>query len=692
VTLGAESIIQNGMSYVLTAGTVPVSTAWGTLIPGSCTGNGNGQYQAYTATTCTVTLGTSPASPGHFAVSGGITSCPVVATSPGTSLDIHLSGPFAEEAYIIAVTTGSTTDSITFCTRNAWNNGNAARVMQGGPVSEAFVSNAAIGVGWPVAYIIDGAFSSTQLAFSNCVGGGVGACNGNGSTGNILASGTAVTIYSAALITGSGNGATNTATLATNIMPLTLADNLVGAPAAEISMEGIRLVCGQWTPNDYSVPSSCLQMNDVGGTPLPYMMRFGNGASSGNPSLALLHTDAGYWEDTMYLTDGPTRSLMYLLHSQTTTSIFQTNDSFGNLSFTHTGSPFYDETLNWSETFNALAYEVGGSLGIAGQVLTSAGPTGLTMWAAIPWATPGTIGSTTPNSGAFTTLSSSSTTTLAAATTIGGNAVCLVTGTNCPADGISGGTTGYVAIFGTSSTITSGIALGTTGSDIPQLSSGLLASSIVPWGSPGTIGSITPNSGAFTTLTATSLALGSSPPTCGAGVSGCGAFAEAGTAVTPAAGVDTIRADSSHLFMVDLNGGSEFTSLMNFSTVNLASSAAGGVTGLLPNANIANPYTAISNPITSATGGSGTGTITCLTAACTNLRGTYSVAGGTFTTGTFLTLVWPTTTAAYACTITQNGGAGLGVGNSVATATGVSFSNTATLLGTTVTVNYNCQP
>jgi len=692
VTLGAESIIQNGMSYVLTAGTVPVSTAWGTLIPGSCTGNGNGQYQAYTATTCTVTLGTSPASPGHFAVSGGITSCPVVATSPGTSLDIHLSGPFAEEAYIIAVTTGSTTDSITFCTRNAWNNGNAARVMQGGPVSEAFVSNAAIGVGWPVAYIIDGAFSSTQLAFSNCVGGGVGACNGNGSTGNILASGTAVTIYSAALITGSGNGATNTATLATNIMPLTLADNLVGAPAAEISMEGIRLVCGQWTPNDYSVPSSCLQMNDAGGTPLPYMMRFGNGASSGNPSLALIHTDAGYWEDTMYLTDGPTRSLMYLLHSQTTTSIFQTNDSFGNLSFTHTGSPFYDETLNWSETFNALAYEVGGSLGIAGQVLTSAGPTGLTMWAAIPWATPGTIGSTTPNSGAFTTLSSSSTTTLAAATTIGGNAVCLVTGTNCPADGISGGTTGYVAIFGTSSTITSGIALGTTGSDIPQLSSGLLASSIVPWGSPGTIGSITPNSGAFTTLTATSLALGSSPPTCGAGVSGCGAFAEAGTAVTPAAGVDTIRADSSHLFMVDLNGGSEFTSLMNFSTVNLASSAAGGVTGLLPNANIANPYTAISNPITSATGGSGTGTITCLTAACTNLRGTYSVAGGTFTTGTFLTLVWPTTTAAYACTITQNGGAGLGVGNSVATATGVSFSNTATLLGTTVTVNYNCQP
>jgi len=151
------------------------------------------------------------------------------------------------------------------------------------------------------------------------------------------------------------------------------------------------------------------------------------------------------------------------------------------------------------------------------------------------------------------------------------------------------------------------------------------------------------------------------------------------------------------MFMVDLNGGSEFTSLMNFSTVNLASTAAGGVTGLLPNANIANPYTAISNPITSATGGSGTGTVTCLTAACTNLRGTYSVAGGTFTTGTFLTLVWPTTTTAYGCSVTQNGGGSgtptiFGFGHSVATATGMTISTAVTILSTTVTFDYVCQP
>jgi hypothetical protein len=101
---------------------------------------------------------------------------------------------------------------------------------------------------------------------------------------------------------------------------------------------------------------------------------------------------------------------------------------------------------------------------------------------------------------------------------------------------------------------------------------------------------------------------------------------------------------------------------------------------------------AVSNAITSATGGSGTGTVTCLTAACTNLRGSYSVAGGTFTTGTFLTLVWPTTTTAYVCTVVQNGLSPLGFGHTVATATGMAITTTATIAATTVSVDYTCTP
>jgi len=550
VTLGAESSVMNGMSYALTAGTVPVSVAWGNIIGSSCTGNGSGHFQAYVATTCTVTLGVSPASPNHFVVSGGITSCPVVAASPGTSLDANLSGPFKEEVYITAVTTGSTTDSVTFCTRNAWNNGNSTRIMQGGPASEAFVSNAAVSAGWPVAYKIDGAFTSTQLAFSNCVGGGTGACNGVGSTGNILPSGTAVTIYSAAITTGTGNGATDTSTLGTNDMLLTVADNIVGAPTSEFSGEGIRMVCGQWTPIDGSNPSSCLQLSDSGGSRMLAMIRLGNSGSSGAPGFSMIDADTGFWFDALKLANAPTSYLIEMQnHSQTNNGIVKYDDSFGALSFIDTGSLFSQEVLNWTETFNAFAYEANGSLGTSGQCLTSGGTSTAAGWS------------------------------------------------NC----ITG----------------------------------------IPWATPGTIGSTTPNSGAFTTLTATSLALGSSPPTCGAGVSGCGAFAEAGTAVTAAAGVDTIRADSSHLFKVDLNGGSEFTSLMNFSVVNLASSAPGGVTGNLPLAQV--PGAApLSSPTFTGTPTAPTATLgtnnnqiatTAFVAASTYLSGTTGSIGGSLLAG-----------------------------------------------------------
>lgn len=95
--------------------------------------------------------------------------------------------------------------------------------------------------------------------------------------------------------------------------------------------------------------------------------------------------------------------------------------------------------------------------------------------------------------------------------------------------------------------------------------------------------------------------------------------------------------------------------------------------------------------ISSATGGTGTGTVTCVTAACTNISGTYSVAGGTFTTGTFLTLVWPTTTTAYNCSVSQDGGTTMfALGHSVATATGMTITAGISIIGITVTFDYDC--
>jgi len=163
-TLAAEGSAMNGMFYTLASGTVPVSSSWGNIIPSSCTNNGNGEWQNYTSTTCNVTLGTAPASPGNFV----------------TGTDVCLAGPFQEEAAVTAVGTASAgVQSITFSTRYAWNSGNAALVMQGGACGESLVATSASNW-WPIAYAVVGATSPTQVFFSNCLTGG---CNAGG---NIL--------------------------------------------------------------------------------------------------------------------------------------------------------------------------------------------------------------------------------------------------------------------------------------------------------------------------------------------------------------------------------------------------------------------------------------------------------------------------------------------------------------------------
>ena len=102
----------------------------------------------------------------------------------------------------------------------------------------------------------------------------------------------------------------------------------------------------------------------------------------------------------------------------------------------------------------------------------------------------------------------------------------------------------------------------------------------------------------------------------------------------------------------------------------------------------------VSNAISSATGGSGTGTVACATASCTNLRGSYTVAGGTFATGTLLTLVWPTTTTAYVCNgSVLNNATGASIGyHSIATATGMTFSSLTAATGLSIDIDYSCQP
>lgn len=102
-----------------------------------------------------------------------------------------------------------------------------------------------------------------------------------------------------------------------------------------------------------------------------------------------------------------------------------------------------------------------------GSVVTFDQPTGRPKWSPIPWSAPGAIGSTTPSSGAFTTLSAT-----------GQITSTLATGT---------------APFSIASTTV-----------VPNLNVSQLLGST--WAIPGSIGATTPNAGAFTTLSATGTA------------------------------------------------------------------------------------------------------------------------------------------------------------------------------------------
>ena len=362
-TIASFGQMMNGMYYTLGSGSVAVSTAWGDIIPSSCTNNGNGRYQVTVSTTCNVTLGTSPASPGAFV----------------TGQDIFLEGPFQEESAVTAVGTPSAgVQSITFSTRYAWDNRNgntnAALVMQGGPGGQSFI---ATGGAWPIAYAVVGAMSSTQLFFSNCVTGG---CNSGGNTiltplnsllnsvassrasgtvtattssaGNPFAlpvgssvvvtacslpdldgtftvqtnsldqfnesiswaqagtnevgtgctlsqAPTSITFYPSAFITGTNGGVHGAAQLATNTVPFANGDTVVGAPSSQYQQAGLNIYIGQNTNTTGGNASQGVMVDDDGPSQLTHAYVALNNPANGSAS-TMFYSQGSYNTDLYF--------------------------------------------------------------------------------------------------------------------------------------------------------------------------------------------------------------------------------------------------------------------------------------------------------------------------------------------------------------------------------------------------------
>jgi hypothetical protein len=468
-TLATQGTAMNDTFYTLGSGTVPVSTAWGNILPSSCTNNGNGQWQNYTSTTCNVTLGTAPASPDNFVA--------------GT--DVCLAGPFQEEANVTAVgTAASGVQAITFNTRYAWNSGNAALVMQGGACGESLVASSTVNT-WPVAYAVVGATSPTQVFISNCL---VGSCNTGGNipqaavstatatmgyygtsvvrSGNVVtlnlgasggstdpfpagstimvsgatpadlngtftvatntldnlnpvmswaqtganesATGTlsialppaGVTFYPSAFITGTNNGVSGNAQLATNQVPFATGDTVVGAPTSQFENGGLNVYIGQTTPMSGGYGSGGVNVVDEGPTDLYWAFSATNNVAHGVAPDAFLIN--GSYNSVFRIGYRPANNGV-LLYVQ------------GGEPVSANAKPYYIFEDNQSG---------GGKLGFSPATGT--------------YSFGGPI--TTPSVTAVTAAS-----VFAAGTTIGGVLPCLQNGTNCPA-GSGSGTTGVTSV------------------------------------------------------------------------------------------------------------------------------------------------------------------------------------------------------------------------------------------------------
>ncbi len=350
---------------------------------------------------------------------------------------------------------------------------------------------------------------------------------------------------------------------------------------------------------------------------------------------------------------------------------------------TGSGTAFSAITAS-TNTTAAMVLGTGSSLTVSGS-----GTNNATTLLANTWAIPGTIGSTTPNTGAFTMLSASSTvsgagfsaylasppaiggsaaaagtfTTLLASTSITdsaltpGNCVQASTGgllvTTGGACGAGGG--GVSSVYGSTGTITaltipSGDSLDVSGTGTNNATT-LLAGT---WAIPGTIGSSTPNTGAFTTLSASSTVSGTgfstylaSPPAIGGSTPAAGSFtALTGTNVTDSA------LTSGRCVQTSTGG--------LLTTTSGACATGGGLTSLF--GNTGPTITALVVPNGDSLGVSGTGTID----ATTLLAGTWAIPGTigstTKNTGAFTTLLASTSITDSALTsgnCVQAGTAGL---------------------------------
>ena len=270
-TGGINTVNLTGIGILVNTSATPFkpSTAWGTIKPATCNGGLSGKGYRYELTTCTVVLGTSPATPGSFTKGSSIT----------------ISATFEETATLTDATppTGGT-QRISFYTTKNWNfaGANNGVVMQGGNSGDMMVQG---NYGWKIV----GATSTSQAVISNCF---LGYCQTNNPISNLPNTSSPVTIYHGAEVSGTGGGDFKQVQLTTSNFKAAPGDT-ISQPLATSWFGSMFTLNGfKATPESF-VPDAMIQLFDSGAAHYGYGMILTQ-TSPTTPAAGAFHINGSY--------------------------------------------------------------------------------------------------------------------------------------------------------------------------------------------------------------------------------------------------------------------------------------------------------------------------------------------------------------------------------------------------------------
>src|SRR6202789_3060923 len=241
--------------------------------------------------------------------------------------------------------------------------------MQGGMGGQAFVASSAVSGGAPIAYMAQGATTTSRMYFALCV---AGFCNGAAGLGGNLLGDVPITFFPSAETTGTNNGVRTQAQLATNHIPVANGDLMVASPTAEFNQIGLTMLLDQYTPSAGNATggSGGIFINDSSPVVTGFGVALVNNRGASLPTFRAYSAAGSFFED-LQLGFRPTSAVIHIegtfptgMSASSSYNIFEDDPGDGVGSFLtltpFTGLMSYNNEFS-AHIVNSLGYQYNGA-------------------------------------------------------------------------------------------------------------------------------------------------------------------------------------------------------------------------------------------------------------------------------------------------------------------------------------------